>query len=375
MRILSKYILKELVFPFFVALGLISFLLLMNKILTLVDLVLKHGVPVWMVGRLVLYVVPSTFAVTVPMSLLVAVLVSLGRLSADMELVAMKAGSISLSRLFKPLLWLGLAFSLGMLAFNEMALPRANQAYKTLFYDIFSRFTSVAIQENTYISDFENLILHVGSKDPNSDRLLDMTVIKLAKNKEPLQWIQARWGRLVSDKSNFRVYLELHDGTVQFLGSAGPSELTTLSYQGSTVDLDIAGTLQQVQDKDRQPQEMTIAEIRQRLKDLPLGDPTRFHFGVEMHMKIAIPFACLAFILIGFPLGLLVRKGGRMLGLVFAIALIFIYYLFLSMGQAYGNDGRLTPWVAMWLANLILMSLGCGLAWLALREKHLAWPR
>jgi lipopolysaccharide export LptBFGC system permease protein LptF len=308
--------------------------------------------------------------VTVPMSLLVATLVALGRLSADMELVAIKAGAVSLSKLMLPLVCLGLAFSLAMLAFNELVLPQAIHGYQTLYYDIVSQRSSVVIQENTYISDFENLILHVGSKDPNSDRLGNLTVIKLATDKEPLQWIQARWGRLVSDKANFRVYLELHDGTAQFLGNAGTSELTTFSYDGSTVDLDIAGTLRQVQGKDRQPQEMTIREIAGKLDSMPPSDHDRFHYAVEMHKKIAIPFACLVFVLIGFPLGVLVRKGGRMLGFILAIALIFIYYLFLSVGQTYGDDGRLASWLAMWLGNIALASAGIPLAWAALREKN-----
>src|SRR5258708_6532908 len=106
MRILSKYVLKELIFPFCTAMTLISFLLVMSKALTLVDLVLKHGVSILTVGRLILYILPPTFAITIPMSLLVAVLVALGRMAADMELVAIKAGGLSLTKLFVPLLGL-----------------------------------------------------------------------------------------------------------------------------------------------------------------------------------------------------------------------------------------------------------------------------
>jgi lipopolysaccharide export system permease protein len=370
MKILSRYFLKETIFPFFVALSLISFMLIMNKVITLVDLVLAHGVGLGVVMRLVAYILPSTFAITIPMSLLVAAMLALGRLSADMELVAMKAGAVSLVRLFVPLVALGLAFSLGMLIFNEMLLPKANQGYKTLFYDIVSQRSSLAIQENTYVSDFENLIIRVGSKDPDGDRLQDITVIKLPTDKEPLQWIQADHGRMVSDKANLRIYMVLNDGTVQFLGAQGFDQLTTLFFKSSTVDLDIGGTLKQVQDKDRQPQEMTIREIWQALASMPEADQRRFHFAVEMHKKIAIPFACLCFLLIGFPLGILVRKGGRLLGFVFAIGLIFVYYLFLSAGQTYGDEGRITPWVSMWLANFVLAGVGLPLSWAALNEKR-----
>ena len=370
MKIISKYILKETIFPFFMSLGLVSFLLIMNKVLTLVDLVLKHGVGLGVVLRLVAYILPSTFAITIPMSLLIASMLALGRLSADMELVALKAGAVSLKSLMKPLLILGAVFSLGMLLFNELLLPKANQGYKILFYDIISKRSSVAIQENTYVPDFENLIIRVGSKDSKGDRLSDITVIKLNGNKEPLQWIQADHGRLVSDKDKLRIYMELNDGTVQFLGQEGRDQLTTLFFKSSTVDLDIGGTLKAVQGEDRQPQEMTIREISASLAAMPEGDHRRFHFGVEMHKKIAIPFACLSFLIIGFPLGIFVRKGGRMVSFIFAIGLIFVYYLFLSAGQTYGDDGKIAPWLSMWLANLSLAGIGLPLSWAALKEKR-----
>jgi lipopolysaccharide export LptBFGC system permease protein LptF len=88
-----------------------------------------------------------------------------------------------------------------------------------------------------------------------------------------------------------------------------------------------------------------------------------------MHKKLAIPFACLSFLIIAFPLGVLVRKGGRLTGFIFAIGLIFIYYLFLSVGQTLGDDGRLPAWLAVWSANLCLGSLGALLSWATLNEK------
>jgi lipopolysaccharide export system permease protein len=370
MKILTRSILKETAFPFILSMVIISFILIMNKVLVLIDFVLQHGVGLGVVFRLVAYLLPSTFAVTIPMSLLMGVMLALGRLSSDMELVAMKAGGVSLSSLLKPLLLLGLGFSLGMIWFNEVALPRANQGYKSLFYDIISKKSSAAIQENTYISDFENLIIRVGGKAKNSEELSDITVIKLNTDKEPLQWIQSQRGELVSDDAKHRFYMRLYDGTVQFLGEEGQDHLTTLFFKASTVDLDLGGTLKTVQNVEKQPEEMSIREILQSLQSMAPGDSKRFHFAVVMHKKIAIPFACLSFLIIGFPLGLFVRKGGRMLSFIFAIGLIFVYYIFLSTGDTFGTEGKLEPWISMWLANLALSAIGLPLIWAALKEKR-----
>lgn len=369
MRLIHRYILKELVGPFLMALGLITFLLLMNRLLTLVDLVLKHGVPFFTVMKLILYILPATFAITVPMSLLVAVLIALGRLASDLELVALRASGFSLSKLLGPLLALGVVLSFGMLAFNEYVLPSANLSYKVLFYDIVSKRSNVALQEKAYVKDFEGLIIYVGSKDAKSGILRDLTILKPAQGDEPLQWIRSSWGRVISETEGFKVYLDLHNGTVQFLNGPKGADLTQLIFEQSRVDLDIGGALKQLQGGDRQPQEMSLREIAASAGKMPAADPRRWHWWTEFHKKIAIPFACLAFVLAGFPLGTLTRRGGRLLGFSFAIGLIFIYYLLLSLGQTYGDDGRMLPVLAMWMPNFGMFALAATLSWMVFQER------
>ena len=371
MRLIHRYLLKELIAPFFMALGLITFLLLMNRLLTLVDLVLKHGVPFFTVAKLIAYVLPATFAITVPMSLLIAVLIALGRLASDMELVALRAGGLSLARLLTPLLVLGFILSLGMLAFNEYILPGANLSYKVLFYDIVSKRSNVALQEKAYVKDFEGLIIYVDSKDEKSGIMRDLTILKPAQGTEPLQWIRSSWGRIISETAGFKVYLDLHNGTAQFLNGPKAADLTQVLFEQSRVDLDIGGALKQLQGEDRQPQEMSLREISAEAVKMPAADPRRSHWWTEFHKKIAIPFACLSFVLAGFPLGTLTRKGGRLLGFSFAIGLIFIYYLLLSLGQTYGDNGRLLPALAMWLPNFAMFGLAGGLSWMVFKERGL----
>jgi lipopolysaccharide export system permease protein len=371
MRRLYAYVLKEMVLPFLLALGLISFLLLMKKILDLVDLVLKQGVPFYTVAELVAYILPATFAVTVPMSLLVAVLLALGRLAADLELVALRAGGISLARLYPPLLSVGLAFSLGMLAFNEGALPLANESYRALFYDVVRQRSDVALQEQTWVSDFEGLMLHIQKKDKVSKELRGITLLRPEVPGRPLQWIRARRGKLVADPKSPRIFLDLYEGTVQVLGGPRHEDLTELGFDYSRVDLDIGGALAQLQEKERQPQEMSMREIARTVATFHPDDPRRFHYLTEMHKKAAIPFACLFFMLCGLPLGSLTRRGGRILGFVLAIALIFIYYVCLSLGQTFGDAGRLPAWVAMWLPNVVMGLLAAAAAWGAFKERGL----
>ena len=358
-----RYLISEMALPFLLALGIISFLLLTKQLLNLVDLVLQNGVSPFVVLRLVAYIVPATFAVTVPMSLLVAVLLALGRLAADLELTALRAGGVGLGRLYPPLVALGLAASLGMLAFNETALPRFNEAYKLLFYQVLSQRSDVALRSGVWVKDFENMLVYVDSKDPATRELEGVTIVRPGAPGQATQWIRARQGRLSGDPSGYRLNLDLYDGSMQTVSGPKAENLTTIFFDYSRFDLDLGGAMGHLRDGDRQPSEMTIREIRRQARAMPPEDPRRAHWLTEMHKKIAIPFACLFFLMCGLPLGTLTRRGGRTLGFVFAIALIFVYYVLLSLGQTYGDGGRLPAWLAMWLPNLAmgLIALWAGI--------------
>ncbi len=375
MRLLPKYLIKETLLPFFMALTLITFLLITNRLLVLVDLVLKNGVSLWAVFKLLAYLLPPTFALTVPMSLLVAVLLAMGRMAADLELVAMRASGVSLARLQGPLLAVGIFLSLSMTAFNEYALPSAQQAYQQLFYDIVSNKSDVAIQEKAFVRDFEGMIVYVQGRqkapkgDKQGDRLEQITIIKPRTEKEPTQWIQARWGRVVSEREKLNVYLELNDGSVQFSPLNKPSQLTELGFTRSRVDLNIGGALRQGLGGDKKPQEMSGRELNALVKGMPDSDSRKLTYQVELHKKISLPFACLAFVLIAFPLGSMTRKGGRMLGFIMSLLVIFTYYLLLSLGETFGMDGRMTPWLGMWMPNLTLFVIAALLSWAVITEK------
>ncbi|MGH7441898.1 MAG: LptF/LptG family permease [bacterium] len=366
---LYRYLLSEMLLPFCLALGIISFLLLTKQLLNLVDLVLKNGVSPLVVLRLVAYIVPATFAITVPMSLLAAVLLALGRLAGDLELTAMQAGGVGLGRLYPPLLVLGLIFSVGMLAFNETALPRFNEAYKLLFYQVLSQRSDVALRSRIWVKDFEGMLVYVDSKDPQTHELRGVTIIRPGQPGQATQWIHAQRGKLSGDPSGYRVNLDLYDGSMQTISGPRGEDLTTLFFDYSRFDLDLGGALSRIRDTNRQPSEMTIREIRRDAAAMAPGDSRRAHWLTEMHKKIAIPFACLFFLLCGFPLGTLTRRGGRMLGFVFAIGLIFVYYVLLSLGQTYGDEARLPAWLAMWLPNLAMGVVAIVAALGAFRQR------
>jgi lipopolysaccharide export LptBFGC system permease protein LptF len=250
-----------------------------------------------------------------------------------------------------------------MLSFNEFVLPRANMAYKTLFFKIVSQRSNVVIRENTYADDMENMVVHVAAKDPSSGLLHDLTIFRYEPDlhhrpQMGLQIITAKSGRLVSDRDKWRVYLDLSDGQIHSNNLNKPAELTQMAFEKGQIDFDLAGGLRQGGGVEKKPQEMTIREMSAELAVAPPQDPRHRKWGVQIHKKIAVAFACLAFAVIAFPLGCSVNKGGRLTGFTWSLGLIFFYYMMLTLGDSQAADGSLPPWLSQWLANFSLMGIG-----------------
>ncbi|MEW6515971.1 MAG: LptF/LptG family permease [candidate division FCPU426 bacterium] len=366
MKTLRWYVVRELVFPFFMGVTVFTFILIMDKIFTLSDLIVKYGVSVLTVGRLLLYILPATFAITIPMACLVAVLVAFSRLKSDNELTALRASGISPLPLLDSLLALALALTLGMIAFNNTVLPDANMAYRTLYFDIVSQRAAIVIREHVFVEDFDGYIFRVGDKNPVTGELRDVIVfVRGQKPEDPVRTIFARRGQLISDHENRRVLLKLEDGYMQVVARDNPSVLSRVDFNTTFLDLDINRSLAQpVQSLPRSAREMSMTDIRRQI-DLDLREGKDVNLlWVEYHKKVSIPFACLVFVLIGAPVGILVPRSGRYVAYFVAVILIFLYYIAISLGETFGANGKLDPFLSMWIPNLFLAGAGCyGLAW------------
>ena len=136
MRILDRYIWKELITPFGLGLFVFTFLLLIDRIFDLTDLIINKGVPVHLVLMMLVYISPAILVLTIPIGFLLAILIAFGRLSGDMEVVALKACGVSPLRL----LWPVVAFGVGVTALTGYlmidAVPKSNYAFKSLVFEI-----------------------------------------------------------------------------------------------------------------------------------------------------------------------------------------------------------------------------------------------
>jgi lipopolysaccharide export system permease protein len=366
MKTLQRYILRELIFPFLMAITIFTFILIMDKIFALTDLIVKYGVPVGSVCKLLLYILPATFAITIPVSVLVAVIVAFSRLKSDHELTAIRASGISLATLTWVVVVAGTVLTLAMIYFDNSVLPRANYAYKDLYYNIISKRAAIVIREHVFVDDFDGYIFRVGGTEPLSGELRDITVFMLGRTSaEDVRVILAQRGRLITDDVSRRVVLKLEDGYMQVVPRKTPQSFSRLEFNTNLLDLDINHALaDQNPENLRSPREMSMGEIRRALREGPPSGEDHNLLRVEFHKKLAIPFACLTFVLIGLPLGVLAPRSGKYLAYFIGVILIFLYYILLSLGETFSVEGRLHPFLSMWLPNLLLSAVGLyGLAW------------
>jgi lipopolysaccharide export system permease protein len=374
MNLLQRYVFKELLFPFLMGIGIFTFVLIMDKIFALTDLIVKYGVPAWTVLKLMLYILPATFAITIPMGCLVAVIVAFSRLKTDNELTAMKASGVSLIPLTAVALLFGGVLTLTMVWFDNSVLPSSNFAYKSLYYNVVSKRAAIVIREHVFVNDFDGYIFRVGETNPLSNELKDVIVFSLGRKPEdPLRTILAKRGRLITDDKSRRVMLRLEDGYVQMTQAKDPAAFARLEFDGNLLDLDINHTLANpASENQKSAREMSMGEIQTEIKSgRSVGEDFNL-LKVEWHKKLSIPFACLAFVLIGVPLGVLAPRSGKYLAYFVGVALIFMYYILLSLGETFGTQGRLTPFLSMWIPNLVLTGFGVyGMFWVV--QERAPW--
>jgi lipopolysaccharide export system permease protein len=367
-RILDRYIWKELIAPFFLGMIIGTFLLLIDRIFDLMDLIINKGVPVHLVTLLFVYLLPSILVLTIPIGVLFSILVAFGRLSSDMEIVAMKACGVSPLRLLWPVMVFGLGATMvtGYLMID--ALPRANYAFKSLVFDIVRTTASAGLKEHVFNDTFGNFIIYVDEIATDQVSLRNVFVSDERKPEEQ-RFITARDGKLLSDEVNRRVTLRLLDGAIHETNPNALQKYREVRFRLYDITLSLENALTKQGNTPKGDREMSLTELREAAENAASlkGNPNPYR--VEIHKKFAIPAACLVFSVIGVPLGIRAHRGGRMGSFVALLPIVLFYYFALTVGENIGDYGRIPPWLAMWAPNIVVGAIALYLLRATLRER------
>ena len=370
MKIISRYCLKEFIPPFLISLICFTCIILFDELFRLVKLFVKKGVsPLYLIESL-LYVMPATVVLSIPMAALVAILLSLGRLSTDSEIMAMRAHGIGFHQLMIPLLIATVILSVIDLALMEYVLPQATRASVSLKRDIQKHNPALILEEDTVMKELqtEGKLWMYESTDPKTERLQNVKIWDEFWQGQP-RFTLAQSASLGYEDGNAK--LTLYDGHTYEPLTDGSEGFRVTQFQEQQLALDLKKDLQRREYKAQHPQTMRIGELKTHIGKLEASqqrnEPSEYTINrlryakVEYYKKFALPFACLAFGIVGIPLGFMVKKNGRMIGFGIGLAVILLYYLLLQFGQNTGLTGKFHPALAMWFPNLVVAVFGIAL--------------
>lgn len=361
MKILRRYILRELAGPFFFSFVIFTFAMLTGNLIKLADLVINKGVDFLSICKLFFYMLPWLFTFTVPMAVLSATLLTFGKLSADNEITAMRASGISLYRLVFPLVVAGLVISLISYELNDWILPRLRFESRKLIAQIGVKNPTAYLEAGTFIKAFSNYIVFIYGIDKNT-----LTNVRIYQPQEgrPTRTIIAAKGEIAYIPEKDAVRLKLMNGTSDEPDPKDPNNFFKLNFKTYTMTLDLKeGRNLNIEKKKS---DMSISELKQNMNKLKAEGINPIPLSIEIHKKISYSFSSLIFILIGIPLGLMARRGEKTIGFGLSLLVIVAYYLLLLGGEALSIKGVLFPSLGIWLPNIVFGAAGPALIfWMA----------
>lgn len=299
--ILDRYVWKELGTPFLLGAFLFTFFLLTDRIFSLIELIVNKGVPVLMVGQLLLYILPSFVGYTLPMAVLLAVLVASSRLASDFEVVGFHASGVSPLRLFKPFVLFGAAIALVASLLTVVVGPWGIGAFKEQVFRIVQTRAAVGIKERLFNNTFAPLVLYVEEISPSQVGLRGL-LISDERDPKLNRVITAREGRLLTDEVNRRITLRLIDGAINEMKVEDFTRYRRAAFGLYDINLSIETGLTQQTSKEKPEQEMRTRDLWRQVTLARQSGTNPNSFLVELNKRAAVPVAALVFALIAFPL-------------------------------------------------------------------------
>jgi LPS export ABC transporter permease LptG/LPS export ABC transporter permease LptF len=357
MKIIDRYVIRQLLMPFGIGLLVFTFLIMLRPLQDYGEDLVARNVPSELVGWLLLLLVPQALALTIPMSLLLGLLVGFGRLSADREFVAMQACGIGLKRLLLPV---GVVSVLSLVVTAYIwfyGYPNANQKFLDVLVNVLAERAEGNVRPHVFYREIPNLMLYVRDVSPAGDGW-NGVFISDTRPGQPEAVYLARHGRIAINRSERTVNIILDDTVRRSVDANGNYDVVKVSRQILSVD---PATVLPVRTSIKGLAEMTISELKAAAAERERQGLSGHNEWVAIHQKFAVPFACLVFGVIGLALGATHRRDGALGSFVLGLAVVFAYYVPLRLGSQMVRGDLIPPWLAAWLPNMALGALAAAL--------------
>jgi LPS export ABC transporter permease LptG/LPS export ABC transporter permease LptF len=359
-RIFTRYILKEVLSHALIGAAVFTFVIFMRDVGRLLELVVRNSAPVPSVAEIFFLIMPTALTVTIPMGVLVGILIGLSRMAADSEVTAMRASGVSVRTFLKIVTIFGFAAWIIALFNTAVLAPRSTAALADLQKSMASSQISFEVQPRVFYEDFKNYVLYVEDVSTASGGALWKNVFLADITTPGAPKITIAKEAVVSSGGANTIRLHLMNGEEHNSNINNPDQYTIQTFNEIDTSLTLPPAPRAAQEIVPVSQMSTSELLRQRFN--PNREQARLDW-VEFNRRLALPTACLVLVLIGIPLGLSARKGGKGAGFVLTIALVFIYYFLYGTGLSLARNGKIPAVLGVWLANIIFGLVGAALLW------------
>jgi LPS export ABC transporter permease LptF/LPS export ABC transporter permease LptG len=350
MRLLDKYIGREVALHSLLGLAVFTSVLFVPLLVTLMDLIVRHSGGLPTIALLVLCTLSSVLVFTLPMSVLVGVLIGLGRMSADSEIVALHACGIGLRRLLRPVGIVALCVA-GITSLMTFWLtPAALRQIDRLETRLLASEAPYAIQSRVFDERFPHLVLYVQEVVPGEARW-NGVFLAGSNGSGSTSITLSQYAQILRGPEPNQIQLHFGPGSTHEYDPRKPQSYILTNFSASDLSVDLSEVVAARPISQAIREQPTIALMRDRGQNWTEA-------RVELQRRFAFPFAALVFALLGVPIGVRPRRGGRAAGLILTIALIGGYYLIYVYGDHMAQQGRISPFVGVWAANLVTGILG-----------------
>ncbi len=360
MRIFTRYILKEVLSHGLIAASVFTFVIFMRDVTRILELVVRNSAPVPSVAQLFFLTLPTAFTVTIPMGVLVGVLIGLSRMAADSEITAMRASGVSVRTFLKIMSIFGVAAWLLATLNTVVIAPRSVAALSDLEKSLASSQLSFEVQPRVFYEDFKNLVLYVEDVTTASGAAVWKNVFLADISTPGAPKITIAKQAVVSSGGPNTIRLHLVDGETHESSARSADEYTISTFTETDTALTLPPAAKPTQEAIPLAQQSSLELLNQSYG--PDKDKARLYW-IEFNRRFALPAACLVLVMIGIPLGLASRKGGKGAGFVLSLILVFLYYFLYIAGLSMAKGGKVTPLLGVWMANLVFAVVGGLLLW------------
>ncbi|HZU30988.1 MAG TPA: LptF/LptG family permease, partial [Candidatus Angelobacter sp.] len=361
MRIFTRYILKEVLWHGLIGTSVFTFVIFMRDVTRILELVVRNSAPIPSVAELFFFTLPVALKVTIPMGVLVGILLGLSRMAADSEVTAMRASGVSVRKFLKIISIFGIVAWLIALVNTVVIEPRSAAALAQLQNNLASAQISFEVQPHVFYEGFKNHVLYVEDVSSASGAAVWKNVFDADISIPGAPKITIAKEAVVSSAGNDTIRLHLINGETHDTNTRTPPDQYTITTFEAT---DIAISLPPVP----KPAQEALPVAQLTTRDLfrqtynPNKELARWYW-IEFHRRLALPTACLVLVLIGIPLGLSAKKGGKGAGFLLTIVLVFVYYFLSIIGVSLARGGKMSPVLGVWMANIVFALIGSLLLW------------